>query len=116
LTGEDRERLAVPGPRGPQGNQGNQGNRGEHGVPGLSRPVRQALVYMFALAILLVAANFLWTGLAINANNQQRCSSLVADASIPVPQPVKGNPSRLWEARFEAIARHRAEQLHCPGI
>ena len=58
VTGERDERLAVQGPRGPQG---NQGNRGARGVPGLSRSIRRALVYLFALAATLSIGNLLWT-------------------------------------------------------
>ena len=50
---------------------------------------------------------------AIETNLQQRCSSITQDASIPLPHPIAGNPSREWEADFEAIARNRAGQLHC---
>lgn len=104
------ERLAVQGPRGPQG------NRGEQGTAGLSAPVRRALVFMFALFILLVAANFLWSARqqdAYEANLHRehaahvRSSQLVIDKlcltfgklgslTPPPGDPVK-NPSRAYE-------------------
>jgi hypothetical protein len=101
--------------RGEQGQQGDRGEQGTAGAPGLSRAVRRALVFLFALNLLLAAANFLWTAHSVNSNGQQRCASVEADATIPVPQPVAGNPSRLWESRFEANARKRARQLGCEG-
>lgn len=111
---EQDERLAVQGPRGQQGVQGEQGiqgDRGARGIPGLSHSVRRALVYLFALNVLLAIANILWTAHEVQVNNQARCSSVVADATIPLPPP--GNPARLWESQFEANARHRARQLGC---
>lgn len=47
------------------------------------------------------------------ANIRQRCVSLEQDVSIPITHPIAGNPSREWEARFEAIDRQRAAQLRC---
>ena len=108
-AGEQGERLAFQGLRGPRGEQGNQGNRGEPGVPGLSRPVRRALVVVFVLNLGLAGANLLWTEHEVMGNSQQRCSSVLADATIPLP----GGPSRAWAARFEAVQRARARQLGC---
>ncbi len=62
MTGERDERMAVQGPRGPQGDQG------ERGMPGLSIPVRRALVFLFALSVALAAANLLWTAHEVNAS------------------------------------------------
>ena len=136
----NRPSVTYQGPRGPQGSQGsagNQGNQGragnqgqageqgaqgkrgaqgEHGVAGLSRPVRRALVFLFVLCVALAGANMLWTAHVVQGNSQQMCSSLEAVARIPVPQPVAGNPSRLWDSRYEAIERTRARQLRCPGF
>jgi Collagen triple helix repeat (20 copies) len=109
-------RAGNQGQAGEQGAQGKRGAQGEHGVAGLSRPVRRALVFLFVLCVALAAANMLWTAHAVNADNQQQCASLEAVARIPVPQPVAGNPSRLWDSRYEAIERQRARQLHCPGF
>ena len=110
---EHDERLAVRGPRGHPGRQGNQGNRGEQGAPGLSIPVRRALVFLFILNVALAVANLLWTSHEVMGNNQTRCGVVVAYATIPLPHPVAGNPSREWEAQFEAISRARARQLGC---
>ena len=114
-VGEQGERLAFQGLRGPRGEQGNQGNRGEPGVPGLSRPVRRALVVVFVLNLGLAGANLLWTEHEVMGNSQQRCSSVLADATIPLPHPAAGNPGREWDAAFEANARQRARQLGCPA-
>lgn len=107
------ERVAVQGPQGPQGDRGNQGNRGEKGPAGLSVPVRRALVYMFVFNLLIGFGGILFTAHAVNANNGATCASIEADARIPVPQPVAHNPSREWEAQFEAIERQRERQLGC---
>ena len=129
MSGQDERLTVFQGPRGPQGNQGNPGNpgsqgdpgerggqgergeRGEHGAAGLSRSVRRALVFLFALNVLLAGANLLWTAHEVQAGNGSRCGTVVADATIPLP-PASG-PAREWEAAFEAIARQRAQQLHC---
>ena len=108
---EQDERLAVQGPRGQQGIQGIQGDRGEHGAAGLSRSIRRALVYLFVFNVVLAAANILWTAHVVQSGNQARCSTVVADATIPLP--AAGNPARLWESRFEVNARQRARQLGC---
>lgn len=62
---EDGERLAFQGPRG---RQGNQGNRGEQGTAGLSRTVRRALVFLFALPVVLAGANLFWTAHEVDAS------------------------------------------------
>jgi hypothetical protein len=105
----------VQGVQGAQGNQGNQGNRGEQGTAGLSTSVRRAILFLFALNVLLAGANMLWTAHSVSTGNQQRCASIEADATIPLPHPIAGNPSREWEAAFEANAQARARQLHCAG-
>ena len=94
---------------GNQGSQGEQGERGERGLAGLSVPVRRALVFLFVLNVGLAASNLLWTAHEVQAGNRSRCSTVVADATIPLPP----GPAREWEAAFEAIARQRAQQLHC---
>ena len=58
MNGEDGERLIGQGQRGEQGEQGKQGSRGE---AGLSRTVRRALVFLFALSVLLAGINLGWT-------------------------------------------------------
>ena len=107
--------VSKPGAQGPRGVQGNQGNRGEKGAAGLSVSVRRAVVFLFALNFLLAGAVMLWTVHEVNADNQARCAIVLADATIPLPHTVAGNPSRLWEAAFEAIQRQRARQLGCAG-
>ena len=97
---------------GPRGPRGKQGKRGEHGTEGLSRPVRRALVFLFTLSVALAAANMLWTAYLVREANQARCAAVVADATIPLPREAA---AREWDAAFEAIARERARQLHCPG-
>ena len=132
MSEQDEHLTVFQGPRGPQGNQGNQGNqgtpgnqgnqgsqgsqgeqgeRGERGLAGLSVPVRRALVFLFVLNVGLAASNLLWTAHEVQAGNRSRCSTVVADATISLP-PAPG-PAREWEAAFEAIARQRAQQLHC---
>ena len=54
--------------QGPRGAQGNQGNRGEQGASGLSRTIRRALVFLFALPVVLAGANLLWTAHEVNAS------------------------------------------------
>ena len=115
---EQDERLTVnQGPRGAQGSQGNQGSqgergeRGEPGLAGLSVPVRRALVFLFMLNVLMAGANMLWTAHVVQSGDQARCSSVVADATIPLPPA--GSPGRDWDAAFEAITRQRAAQLGC---
>ena len=107
---ERDERLAS---RGPQGEQGETGKQGERGAAGLSKPVRRALVFLFVLCVLMAGSNILWTAYVVRAGNQARCASILADAHIPLPEPVAGNPSREWEAAFEAIQEARARQLGC---
>lgn len=68
MTGEDGERLASQGPRGPQGQQGQQGNRGERGTAGLSGPVRRALVFLFALSVVLAGVGLFWTAHEVHAS------------------------------------------------
>ena len=104
------ERLVA---RGQKGDKGDQGDAGQRGQAGLSRAVRRTLVFLFVLNVVLAAANLLWTEHVVMTGNQQRCASIVADATIPLPHPIAGNPSREWEAAFEAIQRHRAHQLGC---
>jgi len=110
---ERDERLAARGPQGQRGEQGTRGEQGERGTAGLSRSVRRAILFLFALNLIFAFANFAWTAYSVNANNQARCSSVVADATIPLPHPIKANPAREWESAFEANARERARQLGC---
>ena len=79
----------------------------------VSVPVRRALVFLFALNILLAGANVLWTAHVVNVASQARCASVEADATIPLPRPGASSPARDWESAFEADARARARQLGC---
>lgn len=65
VGGEGGERLIGQGPRGAQG---NQGNRGERGAAGLSRSVRRALVYLFALSVALGGFSLFWTAHEVHAS------------------------------------------------
>lgn len=89
--------------RGPRGEQGAQGERGE-----LSRPLRRALVYLFATAaaLALVALLAVFHEQASSRAAQQRqgalverklCSTLGALARLqPPPGNPKTNPSRAY--------------------
>ena len=98
---ETGERLAVQGPRGPQGRQGNQGNRGEHGVTGLSPAVRRALVFLFALSVILSVAGLFWNARQVNdcraANHRQNQVTeekiCTAVNGLVVLMPPAGNPA-----------------------
>ena len=84
-----------------------------HAVAGLGNPARRALVFLFALNILLAGANVLWTAHVVNVGNQARCASVMGDATIPLPQQSPSSPARAWESAFEANAQARARQLGC---
>ena len=101
--------FGAPGPKGDQGEQGEEGRPGTR----LPRGQARAVVYLFVLNMLFVAACF--TGLIhyVHAGDQERCTTINEVTSIPVPQPVAGNPSRMWESRFEAIEKARGRQLGC---
>ena len=75
----------------------------------LARRTLRSVAVLVLLGLLVTGANLLWTAHVVNADNQQRCTSVLADATIPLP----GGPSRAWAARFEAVQRARARQLGC---
>jgi hypothetical protein len=79
----------------------------------LTRRTLRSVAFLVLLALAVTGVNLLYTAHAVNSDNQQRCASVLADATIPLPHPIAGNPSREWEAAFEANARHRARQLGC---
>lgn len=125
MTGEDGERLAVAGPRGPQG---NQGNRGERGAAGLSRPVRRALVFLFALAVVLAACGLFWTVRAVNASRaaqqsqgraveRKLCTTFARLAALkPPPGDASRNPSRAYEQELHVTLDELGTDLGCrPG-
>lgn len=119
---EDRERLAVPGPRGPQG---NQGNRGEHGAPGLSRRVRRALVSLFALAVILAASGLFWIGHAVNASQaaqrsqgqaveRKLCTTFGKLAALKPPSgDPASNPSRAFDDNLHDTLDQLGTDLGC---
>lgn len=76
--------------------------------------VRAALT-LAAVVLAVTGANFWLTAQMIKSNNQQRCSSFLSYASIPLPPQIPGNNARTWEASFESIAAARAKQLGCQG-
>ena len=118
-----------PARRGPRGAQGNQGNRGEQGAAGLSSPVRRALVFMFALAVLLGALDLFWTAHEVHASQaavqaaqvreqamqrsqgqaigRKLCATLGALAALePPPGNPKTNPSRAYlQAQHDTLAQ-----------
>ncbi len=100
------ERYAERGPKGDKGDRGEQGRR-------LAAGQARALVYLFGLNLLLLGAGFFALIHYVQADNADRCITIEQIVSIPVPHSVKGNPSREWESKFEAIERVRAGQLGC---
>jgi hypothetical protein len=121
---DEQNEMVVRGQRGAKGQQGEQGDageagqqgeRGEQGKVGARLPAGQAraLIYLFILNILFVAACFAGLVHYVHATDQERCTTLEQIVSIPVPHPVVGNPSREWESRFETIERERGRQLGC---
>jgi hypothetical protein len=130
---EDSERLAYPGPRGPQGNQGNQG---EHGTAGLSRPVRRALVFMFALAVALGALSLFWTAHEVHVSaaaiqaaqhreqiaqqqagvvlGQKLCTTFDRLAALkpPAGNPVT-NPARGYDQKLHVTLDQLGTDLGC---
>lgn len=103
------------GEKGDAGRRGEAGERGERGKTGARLPAGQAraVVYLFLLNLLFVGACFAGLVYYVHATDQERCTTLEQIVAIPVPTPVAGNPSREFEARFEAIERERGRQLGC---
>ncbi len=130
---EDSERLAVQGPRG---EQGNQGNRGERGAPGLSIPVRRAVVFLFALSVILAAFSLFWTAHEVHASqaatqaaqereqaSQQRTGAMVERklcitlgklaALVPPPGNPRTNPSREYADELHATLAELGTDIGC---
>ena len=78
-----------------------------------ARSATYSVVVLVVTGFLITAANLLFTAHAIQANNRDRCASIVRLAHIPIPRPVAGNPSREFAAALETIYRQRARQLGC---
>ena len=76
----------------------------------LTRHALRSVAVLVLLGLLVTAANLLWTAHLVREDNQQRCGSVLANATIPL---AGAGPARLWESRFEAIQRERARQLRC---
>ena len=127
------------GDRGDQGGQGEKGDRGEQGEPGaagLSRPVRRALVYMFAFAVVLSALSLFWINHAVHASQvaiqaaqrreqvmQQRQGAAIeeklcitfgrlAALKPPAGDPTK-NPSRAYEDELHVTLDELGTDLGC---
>lgn len=75
----------------------------------LTRHTLRSVAILALLGLLVTGANLLFTAHLVREDNQQRCGSITANATIPLPP----GPSRAWAARFEAIQRARARQLGC---
>jgi hypothetical protein len=133
---EGDERLVSQGPRGPQGRQGNQGNRGEQGMTGLSRAVRWALVFLFALPVILAGVNLLWTAHEVHSSQaaihaeqareqlaQQRAGAVLGEklcltfgrlaALKPPPGNPETNPSRAYDQEQHATLDELGTDLGC---
>jgi hypothetical protein len=122
VSSEDDERLAAQGPRGAQG---NQGNRGEQGTAGLSSPVRRAVVFMFALAVLLAAFGLFWINHAVHDSQaaQQRAGAVLEQklcttfGKLAALKPPAGdpatNPSRAFDDNLHATLDELGTDLGC---
>lgn len=107
--------MRYAGQRGEKGEAGTAGKRGEQGKAGprLGAGQARAVIYLFVVNVLFVAACFIGLIHYVHSTDQERCTTLEQIVSIPVPHPLIGNPSRQFEARFEAIERERGRQLGC---
>ena len=83
-----------------------------HGTVTTRRTLRSVAILVL-LGLLITGANLLYTAHAVQAGNQDRCASILADATIPLP--AASSPARGWEAAFEANSRDRARDLGCAG-
>jgi hypothetical protein len=118
----DRERLVVRGQKGDKGERGEQGTRGQ---AGLSRPVRRALVFLFALSVALAAFSLFWTAHEVGASQtarqqqgtaieQKLCTTLAKLSALPPPggTPVS-NPSRAFEQQLHATLDELGPDIGC---
>lgn len=115
--------VMAKGDKGDRGVQGNQGNRGEQGQ--LSRPLRRALVYLFALAFLLALGALFVTfhDQGVTRAAQQRQGKLLERklcttfgrlaAEKPPPGNPQANPSRAYLQGQHAILAEVFPDLGC---
>lgn len=119
-TPQERRELIVGLARGPKGDKGVQGERGE-----LSRPLRRALVYLFAtaaaLALVALLAVFHEQAASRAAQQQQGqlverklCTTLgrLAELQPPVGNPVS-NPSRAYLQGLHSTLSELGPDLGC---
>lgn len=109
---DEQNEMVVRGQRGEKGRQGEKGDKGE---PSSRLPIGQAraVVYLFLLNLVFVGLCFWGLVHSEQSSARDRCTTLNQVVAIPVPTPVAGNPSREFDARFEAIERERGRQLGC---
>ena len=128
MSAEDSERLIGQGQRGEQGERGKQGSRGE---AGLSRTVRRALVFLFALSVLLAGINLGWTAYekgAIQAGQHreqvlQQQAGVMLEARLCTTFGRRGtqaaagaaaqNPSRAYEQSLHITLDQLGADLGC---
>ena len=116
------------------GERGEKGERGQRGEQGMPARTRYALVFLFILAMAVGIIGIYGqarTDLKLNSavrtiNEQQqelnrqaasssrdRCTSIARIVAIPIPVPLKDNPSRQAWAAFEGVERARGRELGC---
>jgi hypothetical protein len=100
--------------KGAKGEQGQQGERGEQGMtPG----ARRAVVYLFALSLLLGGLNLLFTAREVNqlrAATRSACQFAADLAGAPVVASPAGKASRLGVS-IVSDSRQQWRGLGCPG-
>lgn len=140
MNGPENERIGPVEARWQGGQKGDKGDKGERG-PGLSQAVRRGIVGLFILGAAFgllgiygqVRADLRIDRQQATINAQQhmiarqqrelaaqdaasarvRCESIAQIVSIPVPVPVRDNPSREWVYRYVRIQRQRGRHLGC---
>lgn len=106
--------------RGTQGRKGDQGERGEPGKAALSPSVRRALVFLFALSLIISVGDLFWNAHQVNAsraaNHRQNeiterkiCTAISGLVVLkPPPGDPASNPSRAYlqglHVRFTQIS------------
>ena len=128
-TSGEGERLVTRGQKGDKGEPGEQGTRG---AAGLSRAVRQAVVFMCALALVLAGANLFWTSHEVHATRaaeqsaqaaarqagiaveQKLCATLTRLAALqPPPGAAAQNPSRAYEQALHMTLDELGPDIGC---